>query len=96
MEHRRRSISPPVLTDRKAALPAFLLAAARAKGITANALIREAVNRIIAEVPGDASVKKEPTSSIRVLLVKYRPAPSAEEIEENRAEMFANFPRDNF
>ena len=55
---------------------AKLLAAAKAKGITANALIREAVNRIIAEVPGDASVKKEPTSSIRVLLVKYRPAPS--------------------
>ena len=75
---------------------AKLLAAARSKGITANALIREAVNRIIAEVPGDASVKKEPTRSIRGLLVKYGPAPSAEEIDENRAEMFANFPRDNF
>ena len=75
---------------------AKLLAAARAKGVSANALIREAVNRIIAEVPVEASIKKEPTRSMRGLLAKYGPAPSAEEIDENRAEMLANFPRDNF
>ncbi len=75
---------------------AKLLAAARAKGVSANALVREAVNRIIAEVPGEARVSKEPTRSARGILAKYGPAPSSEEIDENRAEMFANFPRDDF
>ena len=75
---------------------AKLLAAAKAKGVSANALVREAVNRIIAEAPGDVSSKKEPTRSVRGLLAKYKPTPSAEEIDENRAEMFANFPRDDF
>ena len=75
---------------------AKLMAAARAKGVTATDLVREALNRIIAEVPAEASSTKEPTRSMRGLLAKYGPAPSAEEIDENRAEMFANFPRDNF
>ena len=75
---------------------AKLLAAARSRGISANALVQEAVNRIIAAVPGEESIKKEPTRSVRGLLAKYGPAPSSEEIDENRAEMFANFPRDDF
>jgi len=76
---------------------AKLLAVAKAKGVSANALVREAVNRIIAEAPpGEASTKKEPTRSARGILAKYGPAPSAEEIDANRAEMFANFPRDDF
>jgi hypothetical protein len=75
---------------------AILLAVARAKGISADALIREAVNRILAEAPSDQSVKKEPTLSARGVLAKYGPAPSAEEIDQNRADMFANFPRDDY
>jgi hypothetical protein len=75
---------------------AKLLAVARAKGVSANVLVREAVNRIIAEAPGVANVKKEPTVSARGILAKYGPAPSAEEIDQNRAEMFAGFPRDDF
>jgi hypothetical protein len=39
---------------------------------------------------------KEPTHSLRGLLAKYGPAPSAEEIDQNRGEMFANFPRSDF
>ncbi|HYW44284.1 MAG TPA: hypothetical protein VE959_15590 [Bryobacteraceae bacterium] len=31
----------------------------------------------------------------RGILAKYGPAPSAEEIDRNRAEMFANFARDD-
>jgi hypothetical protein len=64
---------------------------AQAKGVSAEALIREAINGIIADVP-DASLKKEPTLSARGLLAKYGPAPSAEEIDRNRAEMLADFP----
>jgi hypothetical protein len=75
---------------------AKLLALAKAKGVSPNALVREAVNRIIEEASGDASIKEEPTVSARGILAKYGPAPSAEEIDQNRAEMFANFPRDDF
>jgi hypothetical protein len=75
---------------------AKLLAVARAKGVSANTLVREAVAKIIAEAPGEAATRREPTRSARGILAKYGPAPSADEIDENRAEMFANFPRDDF
>jgi len=74
---------------------AKLIAVARAKGLSTDALLREAVERILAEAP-DLSSAKEPTRSLRGLLAKYGPAPSAEEIDQNRAEMFANFPRSDF
>jgi hypothetical protein len=75
---------------------AELLALAEAKGISANALVEEAVHRIIADSQGATHAGKEPTRSARGILAKYGPAPSAEEIDANRAEMFANFPRDDF
>jgi hypothetical protein len=75
---------------------AKLLAVAKAKGVSTSALVREALDRIIAEAPGEAGERKEPTRSARGILAKYGAAPSAEEIDENRAEMFANFPRDDF
>ena len=75
---------------------ARLLAAAHARGLSANALVREALAAILAQPPGEATPAKEPTRSLRGLLAKYGPAPSAEEIDRNRAEMFANFPRSDF
>jgi hypothetical protein len=74
---------------------ALLVALARSKGLSADDLVREAIDKILAEVP-DGSPQKEPTRSLRGLLAKYGPAPSAKEIDENRAEMFANFPRADF
>ena len=74
---------------------AKLAAAARAKGLSTEALIRQAVDEIIAGEP-QASPKKEPTLSARGLLAKYGPAPSAEEIDRNRAEMLADFPHADF
>jgi hypothetical protein len=41
---------------------AILLAVARAKGISANDLVREAIDRILAESPAVAITKKEPTA----------------------------------
>jgi hypothetical protein len=73
---------------------ARLIAAAQAKGLSTDALVREALDKILAEAP--KSSPKEPTRSLRGLLAKYGPAPSAEEIDQNRAEMFANFPRSDF
>ncbi len=74
---------------------AKLLAAARAKGLSLDALVREALAQIFAETAPQAP-GKEPTRSLSGLLAKYGPAPSAEEIDQNRTEMFANFPRSDF
>ena len=74
---------------------AKLVAAARARGVSLDALVREALGRIFAEADAQAP-GKEPTRSLRGLLAKYGPAPSAEEIDRNRAEMLANFPRSDF
>jgi hypothetical protein len=76
---------------------ALLLASAKARGVTADTLVREALDRILAEAQQqEASAPREPTKSVRGLLAKYGPAPSAEEIDQNQAEMFANFARDDF
>lgn len=75
---------------------ATLLAVAQAKGVSASALVREAIQRILAEAPVQAIGTKDPTISVRGILAKYGPAPSAAEIDQNRVEMFANFPRDDF
>ncbi len=74
---------------------AKLVAAARARGVSPDTLVREALGRIFAETDAVAPAK-EPTLSLRGLLAKYGPAPSAEEIDQNRADMFANFPRSDF
>jgi hypothetical protein len=72
-----------------------LIALAQQKGLRADDLLLEAVDRILAEA-GELGQTQEPTRSLRDILAKYGPAPSAEEIDENRAEMFANFPRSDF
>ena len=69
---------------------------ARAKGVSTGELVHEAITQILAEAPAGAAVKKKPTKSARGVLAKYGPAPSAEEIDQNRAEMLANFPRDDY
>ena len=49
--------------------------------------MREALERVFAEATRPAPAE-EPTPSLRGLLAKYGPAPSAEELDQNRAEMF--------
>jgi hypothetical protein len=75
---------------------ARLMAAARERGLSAAGLVRQALEQFLEETPPEASSGKEPTRSLRGLLAKYGPAPSTEEIDRNRAEMFANFPRSDF
>jgi hypothetical protein len=74
---------------------AKLIALAQEKGLSADELVREAIDKILAEAPEPAS-RKEPTRSLRGLLAKYGPGPTEEEIDQNRAEMLANFPRSDF
>lgn len=44
----------------------------------------------------DVEAPRKPLKTSRGILAKYGPAPSAEDIAENRREMFRNFPRDDF
>jgi hypothetical protein len=74
---------------------ARLIALAKARGLSADELVRDVIDKILAEAPEMAS-PKSPTQSLRGLLAKYGPAPSAEEIDQNRAEMFTDFPRSDF
>jgi hypothetical protein len=74
---------------------AKLLAVARAKGLSTSALVREALDRILAEAPEPGGLRG-PTRSLRGLLASYGPAPSGEEIDQNRKEMLAGFPRSDF
>jgi hypothetical protein len=72
---------------------AKLIAIAQSKGLSTDGLMRLVVEKILTDAP-DVSPNKEPTRSSRGILAKYGAAPSAEEIDQNRAEMFANFARD--
>ena len=74
---------------------AKLIAVAESKGMTANELLSQAIDKIIADAP-EVTTHNEPTISLRGLLAKYGTAPSAEEIDQNRADMFRNFPRSDF
>ena len=63
--------------------------------MTANELVNRAIGKILSDAP-DATTHKEPTISLRGLLAKYGTAPSTEEIDQNRVDIFRNFPRSDF
>jgi hypothetical protein len=73
-------------------LEAVLKAQANARGVSADGYVRNLVERDLAgsleDQPG------LPFKTGRGMLAKYGPAPSAEEIEANRAEMFERFAED--
>jgi hypothetical protein len=85
------TISLPLLPQEEARL----IAVAQARGLTPDALLREALDQILAG-ESEKRAGKARTRSLRGLLAKYGPAPSAEEIDQNRAEMLADFPRSDF
>jgi len=67
---------------------ARLMAAAQAKGLSPDALVREALDKILADAPAPPV---KPKKSAYGLLAKYGPGPTEEEIDENRREMFRGF-----
>jgi hypothetical protein len=71
---------------------AKLLEIARQKGVSADALVREAIDRMLATFPEQPL---KPLKSAYGLLEKYGPGPSDEDIEENRREMFRSFGEDH-
>ena len=72
---------------------ARLAAIAQARGVSSDALVREAVDKILQSAPDQPSA---PRKSAYGLLAKYGPGPTEAEIDDNRREMFAGFPRADF
>jgi hypothetical protein len=64
---------------------AALKAKAAAQGLTLKAWL----GKLAEEMP--AATARKPLKTGRGMLAKYGPAPSAEEIDENRREMFRDF-----
>lgn len=69
---------------------ARLAAAALARGVSTEVLLREAIEKILETVPEPVMPKK----SAYGLLAKYGPGPNAAEIDSNREEMFHGFAKD--
>jgi hypothetical protein len=74
---------------------AKLLAKARAEGITPEQVVRQAIEPILATVPEEVSQAKAQKESLLGIWAHYGPGPSAEEIDQNRAEMFSTLGRDD-
>ena len=68
---------------------AALKARAAAHGLTLEAWFAK-----LAEEEAPASAPQKPFKTGRGMLAKYGPAPSAEEIDENRRDMFRGFAQD--
>jgi hypothetical protein len=73
------------ISDDKAA---SLKAKAAAQGLT----LKACIEKLAEDVPSGERPAQLETG--RGLWAKYGPAPSAEEIDENRREMFSNFAKD--
>ena len=66
----RMTITVPLELQKEAKL----IAVAESMGVTAHELVSQAINKIISEAP-EPTIDKEPTISLRGLLVKYGTAP---------------------
>lgn len=60
------------------------------RGVSPAGYVREVLHRDLA-TNVDAAIEVKPFKNSYGLLAKYGPAPSAEEIDENRKDMFRNF-----
>jgi len=72
-------------------LEAALKAKADAQGVTASGYARKVLAQALSE---PAEQKRKPKKSAYGLLAKYGSGPTAEEIDENRREMFRGFAQD--
>jgi hypothetical protein len=74
---------------------AKLLARARAAGTTPEEVVRQAIEPILASVTEQIPSVKAPKKSLLGIWAEFGPGPSEEEIDQNRAEMFSTFGRDD-
>lgn len=69
-----------------------LKAKAQAQGVSADRFITDVLEKTLAS--DLTQERSQPLKTGRGMWAKYGPAPSADEIDENRREMFRNFARD--
>ena len=74
-----------------AALDAALKAKAHEQGVSTSGYARQVLEKALGE---SSALKRRSKKSAFGLLAQYGPGPSAEEIEENRREMFRGFAED--
>jgi plasmid stability protein len=79
-----------MIIDLPEKLAAALKIQANAHGVSAAGYVREVLERELASSL-DAQSPGVPFKTGRGMLAKYGPAPSAEEIDANRADMFRHF-----
>lgn len=72
-------------------LATALSAKALAEGVTASIFARQVLEQVLFQQPEQ---KTRPKKSAYGLLAHHGPGPSAEEIDENRREMFSGFAED--
>jgi hypothetical protein len=72
-------------------LEAALAAEAHAQGVSADRFARRVLEQVLIPQMADPG---RPFETGRGMLAKYGPAPSAEEIDANRADMFRGFAED--
>jgi hypothetical protein len=75
-------------------LEAALLAQAQAQGVSVGRFASRVIERALAGTTEREGDPGPPFETERGMLAKYGPAPSAEEIDANRAEMFRGFAQD--
>ena len=73
-------------------IAAALKAKAQAQGVSEDRFVADVLEKTLA--PDLAQKRSQPLKTGRGMWAKYGAAPSAEEIDENRREMFRNFARD--
>ena len=64
-------------------------------GTTPEQVVRRAIEPILASGSEQAAPSEEPRKSLLGSWAQYGPGPSEQEIDENRAEMFSTFGRDD-
>lgn len=75
-------------------LDAALKAQAHAQGVSEARFVRQLLAEALTPETKDDEIPGQPFETGRGMLAKYGSAPSTEEIDENRRDMFRNFAQD--
>jgi predicted DNA binding CopG/RHH family protein len=75
-------------------LAAALQARAQAEGLSPDSYVGRVLENTLADIPERSEPIRLPLKTGRGMWARYGPAPSAEEIDQNRKEMLSGFARD--
>ena len=75
-------------------IPDELAAALQAEGLSPDSYVGRVLEKTLVETPAQTEPVRLPFKNSYGILAKYGPAPSAEEIDQVRKELWGDFPRD--